>query len=477
MEILGLIIGAVVVVSWLLAPIALIVIGLRGRPVWSSPSCAKCGYDLRARKPDETAECPECGADLTGPRGVRFARPSRLHRSWGLVIFALVILALPLAAVLGGFLFQRYSVSSGSPMALANATVDEVVTAVDDSPDEPWAWRELETRIQTGEMSQAQVEAAVDALTSHFKAERAAGRSVHLSWQAGFVDLAISKNLVSDEKLEELGKVFYGPVMLESLERVEHKGKKFSFRLRSDGHGDMGSYRLLTDVARVTAGEESLKLSDIHRSFQLSGYAERPSTTGRHVIQFEVVRALMSPLNMTGLSHDAPMEDWPPAVVVWRETVEAKLDVLAPGQIVVKTTEDPKLDPQNAIAVPALSVKEVVATRKGDKVTLAAKIDVRQNSLSVAVSGDVVFVIDGKRHPARGYATYQHGGRLTSRGGGPKVVVDKFDPQVTSLDVRIEANPRHVNEWQLVETSWGGDIVFEDVPIRRLDLAEPVAAD
>ena len=59
--------------------IVLITLGVRGRPVFASPRCRKCGYDLRNMQfmSAEIGACPECGARLSGTDSVTFGRWQR----------------------------------------------------------------------------------------------------------------------------------------------------------------------------------------------------------------------------------------------------------------------------------------------------------------------------------------------------------------------------------------------------------------
>ena len=77
-----------------IAGIVFVTLGVRGRPVFSSPRCAKCGYDLRNMQfmSDEIGNCPECGAPLAGPTGVTFGRWERRPKQ---VVLGVALLALP----------------------------------------------------------------------------------------------------------------------------------------------------------------------------------------------------------------------------------------------------------------------------------------------------------------------------------------------------------------------------------------------
>src|SRR5215203_1954897 len=73
--------------------IVMITLGLRGRPIFASPRCRKCNYDLHNMQflSEEIGNCPECGVSLASPNAVTFGRWQRQPRRivWGVVLVAL----------------------------------------------------------------------------------------------------------------------------------------------------------------------------------------------------------------------------------------------------------------------------------------------------------------------------------------------------------------------------------------------------
>lgn len=92
-----------VVFILVLAGLGLLVLGLRGRVVAASRSCARCGYELTGLT---GSACPECGGSLARGRAVRTSR--RVRRVW--VIAGGVVL---LACGLGGAGVMMWAKTTG----------------------------------------------------------------------------------------------------------------------------------------------------------------------------------------------------------------------------------------------------------------------------------------------------------------------------------------------------------------------------
>jgi len=74
----------------------------------------------------------------------------------------------------------------------------------------PWIWQELEKRIQSGSLSQAEVDDAIQTLISHMKKTNPQGWNGPLHWEGRFIELAAKQKLVSQQTLFDLCDVFYG---------------------------------------------------------------------------------------------------------------------------------------------------------------------------------------------------------------------------------------------------------------------------
>ena len=138
----------------LLASVAMLVAGLRGRRVDDHPVCRRCGFDLVGAPAGSTA-CPECGADVTRHGAVRAG--NRVRRG-GLIAGGAVLMLLgagPLAMV-GLVGLRGVDLTQYKP---ASMIIREV--GGPDATMRP-ALRELTRRLRAGGLSDAQVNALAD---------------------------------------------------------------------------------------------------------------------------------------------------------------------------------------------------------------------------------------------------------------------------------------------------------------------------
>lgn len=130
---------ALLLFTFIAVGIGIFLKGLRGQPEWTSPTCAKCRYNLRQLDAETTRECPECGADLHRPGAVRFGRTARNRK---LMIGGVVIALIPLL-IIGGSMLQR-TLGINPLQFRSNASlIAELAT----NPMHPHVWDELLTGI------------------------------------------------------------------------------------------------------------------------------------------------------------------------------------------------------------------------------------------------------------------------------------------------------------------------------------------
>ncbi len=132
-----------VVLIGLLAGLALLVLGWRGRRIDDHPWCVACRFDLFAL-PQSTRTCPECGAEIQQPGAVRVGQRRR-RPIW----IALGALLIGFGSVVGGInLFTGISFTAYKP-----AWVLLWELSHEPLPLATAAGAEIERRIQAGEHS------------------------------------------------------------------------------------------------------------------------------------------------------------------------------------------------------------------------------------------------------------------------------------------------------------------------------------
>src|SRR5215207_5998107 len=98
-----------VAVAFAIAGVVMIALGIRGRPVFGLPRCAKCGYDLRNVPFASVADgaemkCPECGQTLADPAAVTFGKWQRQPKR---IVAGVVVLVAPWLFLLLLFVASR----------------------------------------------------------------------------------------------------------------------------------------------------------------------------------------------------------------------------------------------------------------------------------------------------------------------------------------------------------------------------------
>lgn len=481
MMILGLIAGGLSLLAWLVPPLVLIVIGARGKPRWSSPHCAKCDYDLRGQQPADTEACPECGADLTKLKAVKFARPSTKDRGWALILLGIAAILLPVVGYAGIFAVQFFGIGGAlgnNPAALSRASVDDVISTVAATPNEPWAWQELESRISSGKMSDEQINASFAVLLDFINAERKRSGHVSLSWQSGFFEQMLNSGKLSDEQLMQFAKAYHGPAKVVEFDKSSSRNGErleFTIKVRNPFSSNVG--KLVNSVVKASHGGQEIEIvrqSDYGDDLQ--SQINKPDGADPNEIEFEVIRALIAENDAIGVSSQTAVKDWPPPLVMWRETASINSSIEVENKLEIEAVTDPSRNPQTVLSVPRVSIADMVAARSGEKVRIASQFDVRSGEMQMAISGDVFIVINGEKHKAGQYAYFSTGSGTTSSGGRVSVVVDDLDPSIKAVEVHIEPNAEHVEDWENVDAYWAKPIILK-AAIRRLDLAKPITIE
>ena len=192
----------------LLAAVAMLLFGLRGRSVDDHPICRRCGFDLFGR-PETSAVCGECGAALDKPRAIQIGRR---ERRGAFVAAGGTLLALTL--LIGGAAgYAALTVNDWQPHKPAWWLLREL----DDPAARGAATTELSKRLGAGKLAGPHVAAAVDKILI-VQADAAA------TWVPAlgdFVEDARRANLLAPQQWERFAR--QAPVhVLDVRRRVRH---------------------------------------------------------------------------------------------------------------------------------------------------------------------------------------------------------------------------------------------------------------
>jgi hypothetical protein len=475
----------------MIAACVVIALGFRGRPVFTSPRCARCGYDLRAMNFMTGSEgtCPECGAKLGEPSAVTFGKLQRRTRMIGVGV---VLLALALASmVLVPMWFRSRRIGGGvGPQASQARSTPALITSLQATVTQPWDWQELERRLGAGSLTTSDVDATVNVLIGHLNAQRAAGRAgqpVH--WLDGFLKLAMSRGDVSPPVLKALCQSFYGTEPRVTMRK--HARAEQPIEVEIDGGepwnlpGMRGCWAL-RDVKTadgkvinlVTAYNENSPTAK--HPDQFSGNNQHGDVglkllhqlgPGEHELTFTFdIGTVSDRAIFRGLDgKPGTANKWPTPISTWQATVKHKVTLVAQDQSIVDLVTDPTLDPFQRISLKIEKALARPSSQQGKSeivITWAAG-----DHADPPLSYQVTLVAGGERIDfGRIFTGKTANNSSTSNMTGTKVV-RSLPPDVKSIDVLFTPDPKNAERFLGVERIWGGEYKIENVPIERFDLA------
>jgi hypothetical protein len=465
--------------------------GLRGSPVFTSPRCARCNYDLRAINfmASQAGTCPECGADLSGRGAVTFGRLQSRRRLVGLGA-VLIVLSLLSAVLIPFLLRQRRAVGVGATASSARST-PALLASLPSTVNQPWDWQELERRLLNNTLTTADVDAAFNVLIADINAKRAAGQYVgSLPWVDGFLKLAIKNGSVSPPVLAKLTQTFYGSGPDVRTRPRWRQGQPIDIEFDLRQPSNLPGLQLVWSLKDVKA-EDGSTLTPRSRYNERAPTAANPDqfsganqgnsdsaarfthnlTPGEHELTFTFnLGTVPERSTFRGLDgRPGTADKWPNPTSNWQTVVKKKVIIVSSTEPVIEVINDPRQDP----------------LKLGVKLTIEQAL-VRPSSRGVEVV--IKFKIDGSADPALAYHVsllagdqkIDFGMLLTARtkygttsGMNDTHVFKSFPADVKSIDVLFTPDPKVAEEYVGIERMWGGEYKIEAVPLERFDLGQP----
>jgi len=448
-------------------------IGLRRESAWSTPVCRKCRRDLSPMDPTHLADCPACGADLTASEALLFPGPK--SRRWGLIVWGALLLAMPILGIGTVILASIFmGPSTTGPGGLRSLSTQQLVQQrLPKQIDEPWVWRELDVRLKAGSLSQQDVDAAIQKLTSHMTTTRPQGWDSPLHWQDDFIKSAGQADLISEPVLFALCDAFFGPkAVIQPPARLRAGKAGFSIEIEHGswwgGPSGLG-LQLVWQVNRVLLDDKPLDVRVNHKGGgNWSGYHDGSLDAGDHRLTVEVESAYIDEGKLIGLNPDNLSKGlWPKARKRWTQTVSAPFKVFSPDEPLVSLVTDPGRHPggNGGIAISRLAIQ-----RDADGGKLIVLKTGFIDGIPISLSYDVSVAFDEQTVKMGKMWAVQDGNHRTSSGGQMQKHVDSLDSAIRSADIILTPNPRHIEHRPEISEIWGQKIILPNVPIERLDL-------
>jgi hypothetical protein len=445
--------------------IILIVRGWRGTPEFSEPHCRKCDYDVRAL--DWTADtriCPECGSDLTQPKAVRFGhyrrRPKLIWTGVGLCLLPLVLVGL---VVLRNVMGWRWEKPESNAAIIANLST---------SADTPWDWRKLEDRYQTGDLSDAEVVAAIDHLIAFLEKKPQQGP---LHWADGFLKLAMGGGLVDDPQLVRLCKAFYGHnPEIRMRTRIGEK-RNLDIEIRSRNSWDLPGVQHVLALRSLTVDgqpvtptspyDQALGMNAFtggrHRSFD--PVIEEGLSPGTHELTFTYDWGLLvenAPLNPKFNTRPGQKEHWPKPIITWETNDRREVVVVPESEPVVQLVTDARRDPSAGI-----SIERIQVFPYGDKLRLETKY--KCDSTDIPLCMKMAMRVGDKDYDLGHFGREGNWGTSSTQRD-----IDALPADLTRVTVILTPDAQLAEQNLIANEIWGHPIVINNVPLERFDVSE-----
>ncbi len=349
--------------------------------------------------------------------------------------------------------------------SLPTATVMQVGLA---EPLSPWAWQELEKR----NLTRQDAAHIMQGLIVWLRQKYPDGHNQPISWLDNYLKELREQQLVTDRQAIDFLVALHGNLQGPKALRIRagERSVDFHAQCRYIWSSSLLGYVLLTSEGVVTVDGQPVKLRDnFGRNWQ-SDYVditvELPALApGKHQLKIESLTALVRADDVEGMAADAPSADWPPAAKRWTRTNEIELEIFAPGTPVVALTQEPALNPQQN----GFGIKQAVVRRKGGKPQLTVKFD-NTGRLPVDISFKVSARVAGQNVSGGGLQIHVQGDSQSQSGLEQSIGIAELPSDTTEADIILTPDPAQVEGNAEFKRIWGGQIIFSNVPLKRLDL-------
>lgn len=431
--------------------LALLAVGLRGKRVNIHPVCRRCRFDLVGVFPQETC-CPECGGDLDARRAIRIG-----HRRRSRLVLALAVPVVVMGA--GGTAFTLWTASTGFVWQRhAPAWLLEQATAAGRPPSRAAAVGELARRQAAGELSEKRVQRLLDrALAVQSDLQRP-----WLPEWGEIVDTAHAAEILTESQLEAyLSNAF--DVSLEARARMRSGDDGLVWlSIQPTRCGRSTGLVLLMDSPEIRAdGEVIAEALEGQSRSMLSGLGSR-SRNGRK-IRFDLspgyVELSATPRIQIGTQFTTAFGEILSPVEI-RPELTCTVEVVPLDQPLVELLTEAVLDHEMRAG---LELGELLILGFGERGTQVSA-EFRGSELPLPYGFDA-FVRDREGTEHRWTSVFLGSGGAWSSGASGFVNAEL--PERATVVLR--ASERALLDHSEAGQAWGGEMVFEDVPVRRPD--------
>ncbi|NOZ39030.1 MAG: hypothetical protein GXP24_02235 [Planctomycetes bacterium] len=340
--------------------------------------------------------------------------------------------------------------------------------------DGPWVWRELSRRGKNNSLSQSEVDSAIRKLIAHMKKTKPQGWNSPLPWSDNFLKDANAGKLISDPVVIDLCDAFYGnQLQIERITRLREGESTLQLSVSfgnpwSDNSGLPA--HLLWTVSQVLIDGKSVQIEQPrHFGQQWNGNYRGLFDAGDHELTVELDCAYVDTDKLLGIRSGANESfRWPKQTrKKWKQTVKTTFKVFAAADTLVALSTDPKEDPTASRAIQIERFVILPGRNENKKALLIVRCS---ENIATPLSFDISATLGNQKLELGSFFKAHLENRSISSGNELTSRVENLNNTVTTADVLLTPNPKHVEDIDGVEKIWGKPILFRNVAVERLDL-------
>ena len=391
---------------------------------------------------------------------------------WGVILTLMPFFGM---GVLG--ISQPFLATSGPSGLKALSTSSILKDRLPKDIDSPWVWRELASRVGTGDITSQQADAAIEQLIGFINTNYPSGCNSTMSWQKNFLLPAYQAQLISKPKSIELCDAYFGNAFqLGFSSKYRSTSKIIRCKIRgheihwADGAGI--PYLPVWSIESLSIDNEQIafNLDDrysrhgrhlSHQSYQSNNTLE----PGDYKLSAKIQVAYVDPSLLVGLNSGfLDKSSWPKPVHEQVIEVQQKLHVYAEDESLVKLTTDPTYHP---LKKGYIKVNRLLLQPAGENKSRLIIKSRESAGDEVGYAFTVYAVIDGKRHKLQKYLKTVD--QSTSYGiDAPIIKRPKAD--LRTVDLLFEPAIEAFEASDKVETLWNEPVWIRNFRLERFDV-------
>lgn len=456
-----------------LSGLLLLVTAIRGRRIDDHPRCRECGYDLSGHTATPEV-CPECGRNLS--RSKRAVRIGHRRRRPVRAVLGVLMLVVSLSALMTIVWIRSSQVRliEYYPVWLLRMELESGDPASADG-----AIAELLRRYESGDLTVAQVTMLIERLVAQHSILTAHWTDQH----SRFVESTWASGDLNDDRFAKYVKAAIDQAIVLSARPKMRSGQSLMVQ------SELDAIRLSSDFNRSSTGGMADRVFVLQKRYEIrngdellwgarhattsapigSGYSATSQSMTLDLEPGDYDLTVVADLQMYLITYGiVPIDTDDPnlRVASWRVAKTVPVSVLSPDEhfIALIADDDPVIATQlrDSVIIDLSSESIRIENTTQSYETGRGFVDLHRPPIDVAFT--VYGHLDGVETVVGSFAR-----KAGQRAGGGWLhrPVRNVYPDAEAIDIILRPDRAAAERTMNIDAIWGGELVFEDVPLRK----------